>query len=133
MAHDKKALIVHRIGRTEAAQAFQACAGLDPQGLETPESAAMVGECYAAAGELGRVAFSVVFSDGGAWVVAAAGGGREAMAADTLDAIEQLARKRGCTWVGFQTMRRGLHRIATRRGYHAKAQFRNGFILRKSL
>lgn len=133
MAHDPQTLIVHRIGRREAAQAFQACAGLDPQGLETPESAAKAGECYAADSESGRVAFSVVFADGGAWIVAAAGGGTCAMARSTLDAIEGMARKRGCTWVGFQTMRRGLLRIATRHGYQAKAQFRRGFVLRKSL
>lgn len=131
MAHDPQALTIRRITTSQAARAFVACAGLDPAGAETPESAAQAGECFAAVGPSGAVAFAVEFAEGVAWVVAAAGGG-SGMAGDTLAAIESLARGRGCSLVGFQTVRPGLRRIAQRRGYVAAACGR-GVKLEKKL
>lgn len=120
MAHDAQALTLERISQAEAARAFSVCAGLDPQGIETPQSAAQAGECFAAVGQGGRVALALDFGGGVAWVIAAAGGGT-GMAGATLAAVEHLARQRGCQLVGFQTMRRGLVRVASKRGYLASA------------
>lgn len=120
MAHDPQALTIQRISTTEAAQAFAACAGLDPEGIETPQSAAQAGECFAAVGQAGRVALALDFGGGVAWVIAAAGGGN-GMAGATLAAVEHLARQRGCQVVGFQTVRPGLVRVASKRGYLASA------------
>lgn len=131
MAHDPQALSLQRITTTEAARAFAACAGLDPEGIATPESAAQAGECFAAVGPGGRVALALDFGGGVAWVIAAAGGGN-GMAGATLAAVEHLAQTRGCGVVGFQTMRRGLVRVARRRGYVAAACGR-GVKLEKKL
>lgn len=134
MARDPQALTLRTIGREQAARAFAACAAfadLDPEGTETPEAAAHAGECFAARGEGGEVALSIDFGAGVAWVVAAVGGS-DCMAVPTLAAIERLAVARGCERVGFQTVRPGLHRIATRRGYVAQP-FGRGFKLEKKL
>lgn len=123
---------IQPIDKSAAAAAFAACAGLDPLGLETPHSAAMAGDCFAVSGAAGAVAFSVDFREGGAWIVAAAGGGVSPMAGTALRSMEAFAKARGCAWIGFQTLRKGLHRIAQRRGYSAKPAGL-GFILEKTL
>lgn len=123
---------IQPIDKSAATAAFAACAGLDPQGRETPHSAAMAGDCFAVSDTAGAVALSVRFEGGGAWIVAAAGGGVKPMAATVLQTMEAFAKARACAWIGFQTLRKGLHRIAIRRGYAAQA-CGHGFILRKSL
>ena len=92
----------------------------------------MAGDCFALSDAAGAVAFSVRFMDGGAWIVAAAGGGDKPMAGAVLTSMESMAKARACAWIGFQTMRKGLHRIATRRGYAATPQG-PGYILKKTL
>lgn len=134
MAREPQALTLRRIASEHAARAFAACAdfvALDPCGTETPDTAAQAGECFEAVGEGGTVALSIDFGQGVAWVVAAVGGA-DCMAVPTLEAIERLAANRGCERVGFQTMRPGLHRIATRRGYLAQ-RTGQGFKLEKRL
>lgn len=130
MAHDPQELTIQRISRAEAARAFAACAGLDPEKQATPESAAAAGECFSVAGPRGAVAVAVAFGGGVAWISAAAGGG-DRMAGTTLQAIESMARQRGCHVVAFQTMRQGLQRIAQRRGYTITGQIGAGVILEK--
>lgn len=132
MAHDPQTLTLRRITKDQAAQAFAACAGLDPEGKATPESAAQAGECFAIAGKGGEVAISVAFRGGLAWVMAAAGGG-DRMAGPTLDKIERLARGNHCFTVAFQTMRAGLRRVALRRGYREIEQLGAGWKLAKTL
>lgn len=132
MAAEEKALVVRRITQAEAARAFVACAGLDPEGRATPESAAAAGHCFVAEGAPGAVAFAVVFDGGVAWIVAAAGGGA-GMAAATLGAIETLARAQGCRAVEFQTMRPGLQRVALRQGYKVTEKRGQGVKLEKNL
>ena len=132
MAHVPQALTLWRVTWQEAARAFMACAGLDPEGKATPEQAAQAGECFAAAGKGGEVAFCVSFRGGVAWVHAAAGGG-QGMAADTLAIIERLARAHQCFIVAFQTMRPGLQRVATRRGYTVTDTIGAGWKLEKQL
>lgn len=130
MAHDSQAL--RRISKQEAAQAFAACAGLDPEGKATPESAAAGGECFALSEPSGTVAFAVQFRGGVAWVLAAAGGGAN-MAGRTLEAIERLAKANDCFVVAFQTVRRGLQRVALGRGYQTAGNIGAGVKLEKIL
>lgn len=131
MATNPQALTLQRISKTEAARAFVACAGLDPQGTETPESAARAGECFELSGQPGRAVLSLQFNGGGAWILAAAGGG-DFMAGKGLPVLEGYARARGCASIGFQTMRPGLVRIAQRAGY-VKAAIGSGYRLEKKL
>jgi hypothetical protein len=132
MAHDAQTLTVRRITKDEAAHAFTACAGLDPQGKATPETAAQAGECFAVTDKGGEVAFSVSFRGGVAWVHAAAGTG-EGMAATTLEIIERLARANQCFIVAFQTMREGLRRVAKRQGYTVSETIGAGWKLEKTI
>ncbi len=132
MAHVPQALTLRRITKDEAAHAFTACAGLDPQGKATPDSAAQAGDCFAVKGTGGEVAFSVSFRGGVAWVNAAAGGG-EGMAGTTLEIIERLARAHQCFVVAFQTMRAGLRRVAMRQGYAVADTIGAGWKLEKQL
>ena len=127
-----EALTLRRITKEQAAQAFAACAGLDPEGKATPESAAQVGECFAISGAGGEVALSIAFRGGVAWVHAAAGGG-DNMAGPVLEKIERLARANQCFLVSFQTMRPGLHRVAMRRGYQETEKMGAGWKLAKEL
>ncbi|MGV0983490.1 MAG: hypothetical protein ACOYB2_02980 [Limnohabitans sp.] len=132
MAHVPQALIIRRITKDEAARAFMACAGLDPEGKETPEHAAQAGECFAVAGKGGEVALSVAFRGGVAWVMAAAGGG-DRMAGPTLEAIERLAKAHDCFVIAFQTMRKGLKRVAVGMGYETISNIGPGWKLEKQL
>lgn len=132
MAHDPQTLTVRRITKDEAAHAFKACAGLDPQGKQTPEGAAQAGECFAVAGKGGVVALSVAFRGGVAWIQAAAGGG-DRMAGPTLDTIERMARANDCFVIAFQTMREGLKRVATGRGYEIVDTIGAGWKLEKQI
>lgn len=132
MAHVPQTLRPQRITPQEAAQAFEACAGLDPQGKATPESAAKAGECYALIGQGGRVVVSVAFAGGVAWVHGAAGGA-QAMAGPALEAIERLALANDCMTAAFVTKRPGLKRVATRRGYAITQNIGEGWRLSKNL
>lgn len=132
MAHDTQTLKMVQATREEAARAFVACAGLDPEGKATPESAAEQGECVAFVGPFGVVHSTIDFAGAQAWIVAAAGGGN-GMAGDVLAAIEAEAARRGCSSVGFQTMRAGLRRVAQRRGYTVTDHIGAGVIMEKQL
>lgn len=109
-----------------------ACAGLDPEGKATPESAAQAGDCFAVTGKGGEVAISVAFRGGVAWVIAAAGGGHR-MAAPTLEIIERLARAHDCFVIAFQTMRQGLRRVAMGMGYETVSNIGPGWKLEKRI
>lgn len=134
MAHVEAALTLRRITTSEAAQAFAACVGLDPEGRATPYTAAAAGECFAVESAAGSVAVSVQFdrARGVAWIVGAAGGG-ESMAGPVLGFLERIAAHRGCKRLAFQTVRRGLQRVALRAGYHQTENKGRGFVLAKNL
>ncbi len=117
--------------REQAARAFAACAGLDPEGQETPEGAAAAGECFELRTAAGVLHLSVSFGEGVAWIHAAAGVG-QGMTAEGLQAVERTARARGCGLVGFQTMRRGLVQRAKKQGYRITRQVGAGFVLVKA-
>ncbi len=118
--------------REHAARAFVACAGLDAAGIATPESAAAAGECFELQTDTGRLVVSVSFTNGVGWVNGAAGTG-DGMTAAGLQAIERQAISRGCSQVGFQTVRRGLVRRAKKHGYRITSQVGAGFVLLKAL
>lgn len=132
MAHDPQTLTMRPATRAQAAQAFMACAGLDPEGKATPESAAQAGECVSFVGPFGIVHCSINFLGRVAWIVAGAGGGN-GMAGPVLEAIEKEAKRRGCECVGFQTVRPGLRRIAEARGYVVTDRIGLGFKMGKKL
>ncbi|CDN87490.1 hypothetical protein [Hydrogenophaga intermedia] len=118
--------------RDQAAQAFALCAGLDPEGVETPEGAAAAGECFELCTACGRLFLSVSFVDGVGWIHAAAGQG-QGMTAEGLHAVECQALARGCRLVGFQTVRRGLVRRAKKHGYRITRTVGAGFVLVKAI
>lgn len=120
------------ISRDHAARAFEVCAGMDPQGVATPQSVAGAGQCFALEAPTGRVVYALELRQGGAaWIHAAAGQGG-GMTAAGLEAVEQQARAAGCAWVGFQTMRRGLVKLAQARGY-AVDKIGGGYRLQRSI
>lgn len=129
-----QALTLRRITTSEAAQAFAACVGLDPEGRATPHTAAAAGECFAVEGAAGAVAVSVQFNQAKriAWIVGAAGGGG-GMAGPVLAFLERIAAHRGCKRIGFQTMRAGLRRVAQRQGYQVTENKGRGVMLTKNL
>ena len=118
------------IPREQAARAFAACAGLDPQGSATPESAAASGECFRLETDTGALFFALQCADRTAWIHAAAGTGT-GMTAAGFRAIELHARYAGCAVVSFQTVRRGLVRKAKKHGYRIARQVGGGFVLEK--
>ncbi len=121
-----------RITAPEAARAFAACAGLDPQGQATPESVAHAGQCFTLAAPRGLLSYCVSFTAGVCWVHGAAGEGA-GLTECGLAVIESQARAQGCGVVGFQTMRRGLVRRAKRCGYAVTREIGQGFILEKGI
>lgn len=118
--------------RDQAAAAFRACIGLDPEGRATPESAAAAGESFRLATEAGAVVYTLQMGQGACWIVAAAGTGT-GMTESGLEAVEGQARAAGCRVVGFQTIRPGLVRKAQRVGYSVAGQVGRGVILKKSI
>lgn len=118
------------IGQAEAARAFMACAGLDPEGIETPEAAALRGRCFRLDTDTGRLVLSVGPSDGALWCYAAAGDGH-GMTAAGLECLEWIAQQCGLGLVGFQTMRRGLIKQARARGYLVTDEIGRGVVMKK--
>lgn len=132
MAPDPQTLRLRRASHAEAARAFAACQGLDPQGTATPESAASAGECFQLEADTGTLVYSVSAKAGRCWIHGAAGQG-EGMTEAGLAVIEAQAEAAGCYCVEFQTMRRGLVKKARARGYHITRAVGRGFILGKTL
>lgn len=125
-------LTLTRISAAAAAGAFQVCTGLDPDGFETPGSAAADGECLRVAGTHGAVITSVNFSDGVAWILAAAGGaGQRPMLRAFLGKMESVAAERGCRVLAFQTVRPGLKRVAQKQGYSVERHNVRGWVIWK--
>lgn len=79
----------------------------------------------------GTGVFVVSKCDAQLWVHGAGAVGSKGLTADGLEVIEKIARHAGCTSVGFRTVRRGLVRLACRRGYVAKPAESGAFILEK--
>jgi len=120
------------LGQAEAAQAFEACAGLDPAGIATPASAAAAGDCYKLTTPRGCLVYSAKVCGDLYWVYAAAGTGQD-MTRRGLAAIEYQARQFGCRAVAFQTARRGLVRRTRAMGYQIAAPVGRVFQLEKAL
>jgi len=125
-------MMLQPIGKEEAARAFEACAGLDPEGVETPQSAAAAGQCFRLTTDTGRMVLSVGGKGRALWCFAAAGEG-EGMTDAGLNCLEMLASATGYNAVTFQTMRRGLAKRARARGYAVIGQAGAGNILQKAI
>lgn len=117
----------------QAAQAFAACAGLDPEGKATPDSAARAGESFKVSTDTGEAIYTITARPGGrCWIHGAAGTGT-GMTAAGLACIERQALAAGCVSVAFQTVRHGLVRRARALGYRITAQVGRGFIIEKRI
>lgn len=120
------------IDRASAARAFTACAGMDPEGKATPESAAAAGHCFLIATNTGEAVYSVAVRGNVLWCFAAAGTG-QGMTAPGLAAMEAQAKASDCRAVAFQTIRRGLVRRAQGLGYKVEQKIGRGFVLKKEI
>lgn len=120
------------ISPEEAALALQACAGLDPEGLDTPESAARAGHCFRLRTKHGIAVLSVGQKDGALWCYAAAGEG-QGLTPDCARALESIARAAGLRRVAFQTMRQGLVKKTLDLGYHIAGPVGTGYQMTKEL
>ena len=120
------------ITAAQAARAYAACVGLDPEGLATPESAASSGASFRLRTQSGEVFYTINTAGECCWISAAAGCGA-GMTAAGLEAIERQARESGCKSVAFQTMRRGLVRRARAIGYGITGSLGRGVILEKEI
>jgi hypothetical protein len=117
----------------QAAQAFAACIGLDPEGIATPHSVAGAGQSFTLTTPTGKVTYTLSIKAGGCcWIHGAAGTG-QGMTESGLDVVEAQAAAAGCVRVGFQTMRRGLIQRASRKGYRITGQVGRGYIIEKSI
>lgn len=117
-----------QVSQERAAQAFSVTPVPDPCGTSTPESLAAAGHPFEMRAAGGSAVF-VVRKDGPLlWIQAAAGAAADDLTQMGLELIEEMARKSGCSHVGFQTARRGLVRKASRRGYQV-----HGWIVKKEV
>lgn len=118
------------VSRDDAARAFGACVALNPSGHESAQSMAARSANFVYSTETGRVVYGVMRNGETLWCVAAAGQG-SGMARAGLDYLERQARANRCSRVGFQTVRRGLVRIAEKQGFEVVRQVGTGFVLEK--
>lgn len=129
MANDSK-VRVEPATRAEAAQAFAACAALDPEGQATPESLAGSGVNLRLIGHQGECLVNVGEQEGAFWIFGAAGRS-QGITPSGLQTLERIALRCGLERVRFQTIRRGLVRQAQRAGYRAVQQVGDGYIMEK--
>lgn len=116
-----------KISRDQAAAHLCAFNLVDPEGSASVAGVCAAGECFALDFESGRLVYVVELIGPALWITAAAGR-TQAAALATLQYIETQARAIGARLVKFQTVRRGLVRLARRAGY-----VQTGFVLSKAL
>jgi hypothetical protein len=104
------------ISRADAAAQLARFDLVDPEGCATVDSVVRNGKCFALDFPTGRMVYVVELIGSALWITAAAGRTRAATLA-TLSHIETQARAMGARLVKFQTVRRGLVRLASRAGY----------------
>ena len=95
---------------------------VDPDGLATVDSVCKAGQAYEmdlSRSFNGKLVYVLEVCGPIAWITAAAGTTRGA-AASVLWFIERQARALGASILQFQTVRRGLMRLAERRGYERR-------------
>ena len=118
------------VSQEQAARAFAVCVSLNPSGHETAESMAARGSNFQLTTGRGAGIYGVRRDGETLWCIAAAGQGA-GLASAGLQCLERQARANRCNKVGFQTMRRGLVRIAEKQGYEVVRQVGAGFVLEK--
>lgn len=101
---------------------------VDPEGLATVGSVCRSGQCFALDLSTGRLVYVVELIGSALWITAAAGRTCAPSLASLLNHIEDQARRIGAHLVKFQTVRRGLVRLAQRLGYT-----QHGFVLSKAI
>lgn len=116
----------------EAEHAYKACFGLDPEGIATPQSVAMAGASFRLQTKTGELVYTVSKIGREMWIHGAAGAGH-GMTRAGLIVIEAMAKANGCGTVAFQTVRRGLVKLAAAAGYETAGAIGTGQILRKKL
>lgn len=125
-------LNLQAIPRDQAQRAFEAAGVVDPEGLATPHSVAMAGQCFAMQFPHGSAVISVGNERGVLWCYGLAGQGRDmTRAADAV--LCTMARLSGFDRVGFQTARRGLVRRCRALGYTVAGSVGCGFKMEKAL
>lgn len=119
---------VAQVSKAAAAQLMTAARLDDPARLSTPQSIADNGECFSlqTGGHCG--VFVVRKKDRQLWVSGAAAIASKGLAAAGLDVMQAIAQQSECDTVGFQTGRKGLVRIAKKKGFEVV-----GFILEKRI
>lgn len=123
---------LEQISAEQAERAFSVCLGLDPEALATPNIAAHAGRCFRLTGITGQLIYSAGKRGDALWCFGAAGQGR-GMTEAGLNTLEFQAKASGCKSVVFQTLRRGLIRTATQRGYEISKAIGAGFLLKKDI
>lgn len=92
----------------------------DPCGRDTVRSAVAGAQCWAFYTPHGLAVVAVRITGPRAWITAAASRTVQAMASPVLTMIEAQAAGQGAQYIGFQTVRRGLLRLARARGYQVR-------------
>lgn len=117
---------------------LEACAYLyqfgliDPLGVDTVQTVTEGAKCLRLVCVLGVVAVCVKRAGCALWITAAAGNTSKPMARQVLTFVERYAAKEGAQTVHFQTVRRGLVRVAKSAGYQ-EFTHGNGWLLSKTL
>lgn len=119
---------IEQVGKKEAAALMKAARLSDPARLSTPETIAENGECFSLEANGHKGIFVVRKKGGQLWVSGAAALASKGLAAVGLEAMEAIAQQSECQSIGFQTSRKGLVRIAKKKGFSIV-----GFILEKQI
>jgi hypothetical protein len=114
-----------KISREEAAAHLCAFRLVDPEGSATVAGVCAAGDCYALDFPSGRLVYVLELIGSALWITAAAGHTQGALFA-LLAYVEAQAKQFDANLVKFQTVRRGLVRLARRAGYS-----QSGFVLSK--
>lgn len=117
-----------KITPSEAAAVLASAGLVDPAKRATPDSIAAAGEAFSLEVGADKGVFVLEKKDARMWVSGAGAVKSKGLTEPGLQAIEALARRAGCTAVGFQTGRAGLVEKAKKQGYRVV-----GFIMEKSI
>jgi hypothetical protein len=113
-------VLIRQLDPRQAAAALIGCEGLDPSGMsEAADIPGMCqgGACFEVTQGNAQAVCVVSTKNGVLWVHAAKGGGNADMTAALDEALHELARALGARTIAMQTLRPGLLRKVTGRGW----------------
>lgn len=116
------------LSEPEAVAALKDTRRSDPTGEATAESIAAAGQAFEFEAGGGGGVFVVCKRGPMLWIEAAHGRSADDLTDVGLQLVEEMARRAGCTEVGFQTARPGLVKKSERHGYAAR-----GWIMKKKV